>query len=167
MAGDPIFGPEALSSEHQLDEFDCGAPSLNDYLKRRAASDQSAEKSRTYVVCRGSRVIGFFSLAAASVEPAEATARAVKGQGKQPIPAVLIGRLAVDSAEQGGRLGEALLLEALAKAAYAAHTIGARVVLVHALDDRARAFYTRYGFEPSPTDPLHLMMLMKDIRKSI
>lgn len=167
MAGDPIFGPERLSSEHQLGAFDCGVDSLNDYLKDRATSDQSAEKSRTYVICRGRRAIGFFSLAAASVESAEATARAARGQGAQPIPAILIGRLAVDIAEQGRGIGEALLIEALTKSVHAADTIGARVVLVHAIDDRVRGFYSRYGFESSPTDALHLMMLMKDIRKSL
>jgi len=111
--------------------------------------------------------VGYFSLAAASVEPMDATERLARGQGAQAIPAVLLGRLAVDRRAQGEGLGEALLVQALAKAAVAADTIGARAVLVHAASADARAFYMRYGFEPSPTSDLHLIMLMKDIRKTL
>jgi predicted GNAT family N-acyltransferase len=167
VSDEPIFGPETLGPHHELDDFDCGIHSLNDYLKRRAASDQAADKSRTYVVCCGNRVVGYFSLAAAGVEARDATGRAAKGQGAQPVPAILIGRLAVDIAERGRGIGRELLIETLVKSAHAADTIGARVVLVHAVNEHARAFYLRYGFEPSPTDPLHLMMLMKDIRRSL
>jgi predicted N-acetyltransferase YhbS len=112
-------------------------------------------------------VIGYFGVAAASIEPKNATSRAACGQGRQPIPAVLLGRLAVDVSIQGNGIGGALLVEALMRAAAASRAIGARVVLVHALDERARRFYMHYGFEPSPTDSLHLMVLMKDLRKTI
>ena len=125
------------------------------------------DKTRTYVALRGRRVVAFFSLAASSVEPGDATDRASKGQGRHAIPVILLARLAVDASEQGQGLGETMLLDALAKCAGAAGAIGARAVLVHAKDDRARAFYERYGFEPSPTHPLHLIMLMKDVRKSL
>jgi GNAT superfamily N-acetyltransferase len=161
-----INGPELLAPDHGLDDFDCGTASLNEYLKRRSLSDQSAGKSRTFVITRGLRVIGFFSLAASSIEPEGATIRAAKGQGNQPIPAILLGRLAVDHDEQGHGLGEALLVEAMGKCMAAAQSIGARVVLVHALDERARSFYLKYGFEQSPCNELHLMMLMKDVRKT-
>lgn len=167
MSADLLFGPEPLDSHHDVEAFDCGNGSLNAYLSVRALHDQRADKSRTYVVARQGRVVGYFSIAAASVEAADATGRAARGQGAQAIPAVLIGRLAVDSAEQRKGLGEALLLEALRKCAAAAETIGARVVLVHAFDDGARAFYLRYGFEPSPTSALHLMLLMKDVRRTL
>ncbi len=109
----------------------------------------------------------YFSLAAASVEPADTTARLAKGQGRQPIPVILPGRLAVDLREQGHGLGEAMLVDALRRCARAAETIGARAVLVHAKDERARGFYARYGFEPSPTHPLHLVVLTKDVRMSL
>lgn len=161
-----VIGPEPLTSAHDVDEFDCGVGSLNEYLKRRALGDQAAGKSRTYVIARGERVIGYFSVASASIDPAQATERAAKGQGNQPIPAILLGRLAVDCKVQGERLGEALLVEALAKALAAAKVIGARVVLAHAIDAEAREFYRRYGFESSPCDDLHVMLLMKDIRKT-
>jgi GNAT superfamily N-acetyltransferase len=167
MSAEPIFGPEPLGSDHETDGFDCGIASLNDYLVKRASSDQKASKSRTYVVARGRRVVGYFSMTAASVEPRDATERAAKGQGAQAIPAVLIGRFAIASSEQGQGLGSALLVEALRKAAAAADTIGVRVVLVDALNEGVREFYLRHGFEVSPTDPLHLMMLMKDVRKTL
>ena len=104
---------------------------------------------------------------AASLEPADATTRLAKGQGAQGIPAILLGRLGVDRRAQGRGSGEALLVEAIARAAAAADTIGARAVLAHAASGDARSFYTRHGFEPSPTNLLHLMMLMKDIRKTL
>ena len=167
MSAEPVFGPEPLDSSHCVDEFDCGVQSLDDYLQLRALGDQSAGKSRTYVIVRDAKAVGYFSIASASVDPAEATERAAKGQGSQPIPAILLGRLAVDRSAQAEGLGEGLLIEALRKALSAAGIIGARVVLAHALDERARDFYLKYGFESSPCHHLHVMMLMKDIRKSL
>lgn len=167
MSADPLLGPEPLSPEHEVAGFECGKPSLDSYLIRQALQDERAHKTRTYVIARGRRVVGYFSLAAACVEPEQASERAAKGQGPQPVPAVLLGRLAVALGDQGQGFGEALLVEALTRAASAAGSIGARVVLVHAIDAEAAAFYARYGFEPSPTDPLHLMMLMKDVKRSL
>ncbi|MDZ4064068.1 MAG: GNAT family N-acetyltransferase [Coriobacteriia bacterium] len=167
MSDDQLFGPEPLGPYHDVSRFDCGIDSLNEFLIKRALSDQQADKSRTYVVARQNRVVGYFSVAAASIEPQGASARAAKGQGAQAIPGILIGRLSVDRGEQGRGIGEALLIEALRKAAAAAETIGARVVLVNAIHETVTAFYLRYGFEASPTDPLHLMVLMKDVRKTL
>ena len=156
-----------LVSAHSVEGFDCGIESLDNFLKRRALTDQAAGKSRTYVILRDNQVVGFFSVAAGSVEPDEATQRAIKGQGHQAVPAILLGRLAVDITEQGQGLGEALLMDALRKSVTAAETIGARVILVHAIDERARGFYLKYEFEQSPTHDLHLMMLMKDARLTL
>ena len=166
MSANSVFGPEPLASSHQIDEFDCRVPSLNDYLKVRALGDAPAGKSRTYVIVRNEKVIGYFSISSASIDPAEATQRAAKGQGKQNIPAILLGRLAVDVSAKGNGLGEALLIAALQKALQAAEIVGARVVLAHALDEGARSFYLKYGFEASPCHELHVKMLMKDIRKT-
>ena len=141
--------------------------SLDRYLARQALPDQAAGKSRTYVVTLHGVVVGHFALAAASVAPASATSRAKKGQGCQAIPAILIGRLGVDESVEGQGIGEALLVEALRRCSQAADTIGARVVLVNALDAHASDFYLRYGFEPSPIDANHLMMLIKDVRRSL
>lgn len=167
MTGEPLRAPEPLDASHEVAEFDCGVPALNEYLATRALADQRAEKSRTYVAVRARRVVAFFSLAASSIEPEEATERAAKGQGRHPIPVILLARLAVDVSEQGRGLGEAMLIEALLRCAAAATAIGARAVLVHAKDEGARSFYEKYGFESSPTNRLHLIILMKDVRRNL
>ena len=164
---DPLRGPSPLDSRHSVEGFDCGVQALNDYLVMRALPQQKAEKSRTFVATRADRVVAFFSLAAAGVLPVDATPRAATGQGSQEIPAILLARLAVDSSEQGRGVGSAMVLDALARCSRAADVVGARVVLVHARGERACTFYGKHGFEPSPTDPLHLMILMKDIRTSL
>jgi GNAT superfamily N-acetyltransferase len=110
--------------------------------------------------------VGYHSLAAGSVNKQDATERAAKGLPNYPIGVVLLARLAVDRREHGRGLGRALLKDALLRAVSAAEIVGVRAVLVHALNDEARRFYARFDFEPSPFDPLHLMLLMKDIRAS-
>ncbi len=167
MNAEPLFGPEALTAEHDVASFDCGEPALNAYLIGHALADQRGGKSQTQVAVRGALVVAYYSLAAGSVDAADAGQRLAEGQGRQPIPVVLLGRLAVDLREQGHGLGERMLVEALARSAAAADIIGARAVVVHALNERARGFYARYGFETSPTHQLHLVLLMKDIRKSL
>lgn len=150
-----------------MEGFDCGVEALDRYLKRQALRDRQADKAQTMVAVQKGRVVAYFSLAAASVEPDAATPRAVRGQGAQPIPAILLARLAVDRSEQQRGLGRAMLLQALARSAQAADAIGARLVLVQTKDERVRGFYERFGFEGSPTGDLQLMLLMKDIRKSL
>jgi predicted N-acetyltransferase YhbS len=166
-SADPLLGPFLLDAAHEVERFDCGVPTLNDYLVRQALIDQRAGKSRTYVAIRGGLVVAYFSLAAASLAPADATERAVKGQGSQHIPALLLARFAVATSEQRRGIGRGMLLDALARCAQAAEIVGARVVLVHAKDDGPRAFYAKHDFEPSPANPLQLMILMKDVRKSL
>lgn len=166
MSAEEVFGPEPLGPAHQLDGFDCGVESLNEYLRRFALGDLAAGKSRTYVIARGERVVGYFSLAMSSVSLQDATERVAAGQGGQPIPAILIGRLAIDKVEQGRGFGEALLVEALRKSVAAAQIIGARAVFAHALDEHAKSFYLKYGFESSPCHDLLVMLLMKDVRKT-
>ena len=167
MSDRSLTGPEPLSARHVVEGFACGDGALDTYIVRQALADQRAEKSRTCVFLDGVRVVAYWTLAAASVEPILATSRLAAGQGSQSIPVILLARLAVDMAWQGRGIGEAVLVDALARASHAATLIGARAVLVHAISPRAAAFYSRYGFEPSPTDPLHLVMLMKDIRASL
>jgi GNAT superfamily N-acetyltransferase len=158
---------EPLSVSHEVEGFDCAVEALDRYLELQALRDQQADKAQTMVAVHRGRGVAYFSLAAASVEPDAATARAAKGQGAQPIPAILLARLAVDRSAQGRGLGRALLLEALGRSAQAADTIGARLVLVHAKNESARGFYEHFGFEESPTGALQLMLLMKDIRRSL
>jgi GNAT superfamily N-acetyltransferase len=158
---------QPLTASHRVEGFDCGVVALDQYLKQQALRDMQADKAQTMVAVQRGRVLAYFSLAAASIEPGDASPRAVRGQGSQPIPAILLARFAVDRAQQGRGLGRAMLVEALARSAQAADTIGARVVLVHAKGAEVRGFYERFGFEPSPTGGLQLMLLMKDIRTSL
>lgn len=159
--------PEPLGKHHRLDEFQCGEPALDDWLKRYARAAHASDSARVYVTTLedGKTVAGYCALVAAQVASAQATARALKGQPRaRPVPAVLLARLAVDRQHQGAGLGRSLLQDVLLRCVEAADAIGARVLLVHAKHNAAKAWYTRYGFEESPTDPLHLLMLLKDVR---
>lgn len=159
--------PEPLGKQHHVDDFDCGEPALDDWLKRHALSAQASGSSRVFVTTLddGETVVGYYALAAAQVAPEEATARALKGQPRaRPVPAILLARLAVDRVHQRAGLGRSLLQDVLLRCVEAAEAIGARVLLVHAKHEAARDWYMQYDFEESPTDPLHLMMLMKDMR---
>jgi GNAT superfamily N-acetyltransferase len=164
------FGdPELLSPGHILEGFDCGRASLNAWLIEHARSAATARSARTYVVLDSDqdRVVGFHALAAASVERDAATARAIKGMARYPIPVVLLARLAVDASVNGRGLGAWLLRDAMTRTVGASEAIGVRAMLVHAADENARRFYVRHGLESSRTDPLHLMIPVKDIIAAI
>jgi GNAT superfamily N-acetyltransferase len=167
MNEEPLSPPVLLTPEHELTGFDCGKAPLNDFLFKYALQNQASGGARTYVLTRGERVIGYYSLAPASVVPADAPARVMKGQGRYPVPVILMARFALDLKEQGRGLGKVLFRDALRRALAGADAIGGRAFLVHAKDEDARAFYSRFGMEPSPTNPLHLFLRFKDIRKSI
>ena len=164
----PLSKVEAITESHDLSRFDCGAhPSLNDWLKRFALANQKNESARTYVVHRNRSVVGYYSISAGSVSIEASPARIAKGLARHPIPVILLARLAVDKREQGSGLGKALLKDALARIAQAADIVGARAVLVHAIDEAARKFYEHFDFEPSPVHEMQLMILMKDLRKAL
>jgi GNAT superfamily N-acetyltransferase len=159
--------PEPLGKQHRFDDFECGEPALDEWLKRHARGAHAADSARVFVttVEDGATVVGYYALAAAQVAPEDATARALKGQPRaRPVPAVLLARLAVDRKHQGAGLGRSLLQDVLLRCVQAADAIGARILLVHAKHDAAKAWYTQHGFLESPTDPFHLLMLMKDVR---
>jgi GNAT superfamily N-acetyltransferase len=159
---------EPISEIHDCSQFDCGGhESLNDWLKRFALGNQRNESARTYVVHRNHLVAGYYSISAGSVSVEEAPARISKGLARHPIPVILLARLAIDKSEKGTGLGKALLKDALLRTTRAADIVGARAVLVHAIDEAARMFYLHFGFEPSPIHELQLMLLMKDLRKSL
>ena len=163
----PPLSLELLAAHHDLSQFDCGKHvSLTEWLKRFARMNQASGDTRTYVVHRNLRVVGYYSLAPGSVSRKEATARARKS-APEPIPIVLLARLAVDKAEQGQGLGSALLKDALQRAYAGAEIIGGRAILVHAIDAEAAAFYRKFGFESCPGLELHLMVLMKDLRATL
>src|SRR5207248_2943590 len=151
---------------HDVSAFDCDVPALNNYLKKFAAEKQRNQSARTYVATRGDRVVGYYTLAAASARREETPARVAKGLAAHPVPVILLARLAVDNGEKGKGLGAGLLKDALLRAAAAAEIVGCRAVLVHAKDEAAQAFYQRFGFEPAPADPLRLYLLMKDLKAS-
>jgi predicted N-acetyltransferase YhbS len=163
----PLASPVPLDATHDLSAFNCGVPALNNYLKKFALQSQRSRSGRTYVACRGERVVGFYTLAAASVRREETPARVAKGLAAHPVPVILLARLAVDAGEKGKGLGSGLLRDALLRAVQAADIIGCRAVLVHGKDEIARAFYQRFGFEPAPADPLRLFLLLKDIKASL
>ena len=155
---------EKLTRAHAVDGFDCGTAALNRFLERYALQNQQADASRTYVALAGDEVIGFYTLVVGEVAHADAPARIIKGLAKYPIPVMVLARLAVSHARQGQGIGAGLLKDALVRIVAAADQAGIRAVAVHAKDDAARAFYERFDFERSPTDPYHLLLLMKDVR---
>ena len=163
---EPLSAVEKLSPDHELSAFSCGTPALDTWLKRFARQNQAAGASRTYAVHRANRVVGYYALAAGSVERQEAPDRVSRGLARHPLPVVILARLAVDQTEQGSGPGRALLKDALLRIANAVDVIGVRAVLVHAKDENARRFYERFDFEPSPIDPLQLFLLVKDLKRA-
>jgi GNAT superfamily N-acetyltransferase len=159
--------PEPLGKHHRVDDFECGEPPLDEWLKRHARGAHALGSARVFVTTLedGETVVGYYALAAAQVAPDEATERALKGQPRtRPVPAILLARLAVDRKHQRAGLGRSLLQDVMLRCLDAAEAIGTRVLLVHAKHEAAKAWYMQYGFEASPTDPLHLLMLLKDVR---
>jgi GNAT superfamily N-acetyltransferase len=161
--------PEPLGSGHVLEGFDCGRASLNVWLIRYARQAAAVGSARTYVVVDSDqeRVVAYHALVAAELERKAATARVIKGMPQYPTPVILLARLAVDLSVARRGLGAWLLRDAMLRTLAASETIGVRAMLVHAIDEEARAFYLRHGLEPSPTDPLHLMILIKDIANAV
>lgn len=161
--------PEPLGPGHSLSGFECGVGSLNTWLERHARAATGAGSARTYVVTDRvqSRVVGYHALTVASVEHRDATRRASKGMPRHPIPAVLLARLAVDESVKGRGIGAFLLRDAMSRALAVSEEAGIRLLLVHALGEDARRFYSHFGFEPSPTDEMNLQLIVKDIRASL
>jgi predicted N-acetyltransferase YhbS len=167
MTMQPIRSPRALDKGRDLSAFDCGVQPLNDYLRKYALLNHQSRAARTYVALRGEQVVAYYTLAAGSVGREETPRRVAQGLGRYPVPVILLARLAVDISEQGRGLGGGLVKDAILRAAQAADIIGVRALLTHAKDEAARAFYAKFGFEPSPVNELHLYLLMKDIQKTL
>jgi GNAT superfamily N-acetyltransferase len=157
--------PEPLGVNHDIEALDCGIESLNAWLTTHALHAAAAGSARTFVIVDTDqhRVVGYHALAAASIAHADATSRARKGMPRHPIPAALLARLAVDATVRGRGIGAWLLRDAMLRTVNAADEMGIRILLVHAIDENARSFYLRHGFEPSPTDALNLQVLVKDL----
>lgn len=163
----PYSMPVLLSGGHACDGFDCGNIVLNEWLRRYAWQNQQANAAKTFVVCQGSQVIGYYSLAVGAADYIGAPERVRKGLARHPIPVMILARLAVDIRHQGKKVGRGLLKDACLRTLRAADIAGIRAVFVHAKDERARTFYERFGFESSPIHPLQLMLLIKDIKKTL
>ncbi len=155
--------PRPISEADNIADFDSGELSLDEYLHGRALANHVQGASRCFVTCRDGRVVGYYALASGAVMRGDAPGK-VRRNMPDSVPVILLSRLAVDLKEQGRGVGSQLLRDAITRCIVAAEFIGVRAILVHALHDEARAFYAHFEFEPSPTDPLHLMLLMKDAR---
>ena len=157
--------PEPLADRHDLIEFRSGEASLDDWLKRRARANQVSGASRTYVVCEGQHVIGYYALAS-GVVTVEAAGRFRRNM-PNPIPVAVLARLAVDRGWQGRGIGRALFRDAARRVAHAADAIGIRGIVVHAISEEAKNFYLALGFDPSPREPITLMVTLSDIRAAL
>ncbi len=156
-----------LKSEHGRKEFDCGNEPLNQYLKAYALQNQKRDLVRNYVCCDGKGAVkGFYSLTYGQLTPDELPPKITKGGGKYPIPVMLLARLGVDKEYQGVKLGSALLKDAILRTIQAANIGGLKLLIVHAKDDQARAFYERHGFQPSLLDPLKMFLPMALAKES-
>jgi GNAT superfamily N-acetyltransferase len=160
----PLTRPERLTDAHEFNDFLSGIASLDDWLKRRARANQVSGASRTFVVCDDHRVVGYYALASGAIAVASSVGRFRRNM-PDPIPVAVLGRLAVDRAQQGRGLGRALFRDCALRVAHAADTIGIGGIVVHAISEEAKAFYQALGFDPSPAEPMTLMVTLGDIRR--
>lgn len=161
-----LQAPEPLAEHHALDAFDCGVASLDDWLRRRAAQNQASGASRTFVASDAGNVVAYYALASSAIAPTAAPGRFRRNM-PDPIPVVVLGRLAITRSHQGRGLGRALFQDAGRRVIYAAETIGIRGLLVHAISDEAKAFYLQLGLDPSPLEPMTLMTTVTDLRAAL
>lgn len=158
---------QKLDRTHIVENFDCGSDDLNRFISRFALNSQSAGSAQTYVALADENVVGYYSLAVGAVAHSHAPTRMAKGLARHPVPVMLLARLAVDNDAKRKGLGAALLRDALARTLQAADIAGIRAIIVHAKDSEARQFYEHFDFDPSPTDPYHLHLLIKDLNNQM
>ena len=158
---------EKLRRDHAVEGFDCGREQLNQYLRRYAWQNQQAGAAQTYAGLAGDVIAGFHTLAVGEVTFAGAPQRLTKGLARHPVPIILLARLAVDRRWQNRGVGKALLKDAMLRTLQAAHIAGVRALEVHAKDDEARRFYEHFDLVPSPSDPMLLFVLLKDVRRIV
>jgi GNAT superfamily N-acetyltransferase len=157
----PLRAPERLTPEHDLADFACGEASLDEWLRRRALSNQESGASRTYVISAGAKVIGYYALAVGAIAHGDAPGRNKRNM-PDPVPVMVLGRPAIHRDYQGQGIGAALLRDAILRTLQAAKIAGIRAILVHAISEAARKFYEKFGFRPSPADPMTLMITLKE-----
>ncbi len=162
----PVSAPEPLSDGHQIDPFDSGEPVLDDWLRRRSRANQVSGASRTYVACEGKRVVAYNALASGAIAQAGVPGKFGRNT-PEPIPVVVLARMAVDRSYQGRGLGRALFRDAARRVSHAADTIGIRGMVVHAISEEARKFYLALGFEPSSAEAMTLVVTRRDLRAAL
>lgn len=158
--------PEPLADRHDFGDFRCGEATLDDWLRRRARANEVSGASRTYVVCAANRVVGYFALASGMVMQEAAPGRFRRNM-PNPIPVAVLARLAVDERWHGQGVGRALFRDAALRVSHAADSIGIRGIVVHAISEQAKEFYAALGFDPSPSEPMTLMVTLSDIRAAL
>ena len=163
---DSLVAPRNLSADYDVSGFDSGEPALDEWLRRRALQNEASGASRTYVVCAGRRVVGYYTLAVGAVAHAHAPGR-VRRNMPDPLPVMLLGRLAVDKAFQGRGIGTGLLRDAVLRTVQAAEIAGIRAILVHVISAAARRFYEERGFVASPVDPMTVMITFREAVKML
>jgi GNAT superfamily N-acetyltransferase len=161
-----LSAPEPLAAHHQVGDFASGVASLDEWLNRRALANQISGASRTFVVCNANKIVGYYALASGAVTVVTAAGHFRRNM-PDPIPVVVLARLAVDRAHQGRGLGRALFRDAATRIVNAADAIGIRGILAHTISNDARNFYITLGFEPSPIEPMTLMVTLSDVRKNL
>ena len=161
-----LAAPQLLTAEHVVSEFDSGVPSLGEWLRRRALANQSKGASRTYVLSDTDRVVAFYALAASAVASGAAPGR-FKRNMPEPIPVVVLGRLAIARSHQGRGLGRALFQDAAQRVVHASEAIGIRGLLVHAISDEAKSFYLSLGLTSSPIEAMTLMATIEDLTRAM
>ncbi len=159
-----LSSPSSLSQDHELDGFQSGVEALDEWLRRRARANEAGGGSPTIVLAAGRRVVGYYCLAAGSLIPSAATGQ-VRRNMPNPVPVILLGRLAIDRAWQNRGLGGDLLRDAVLRSLAAGGILGARAMLVHAISEEAKAFYQKHGFRSSPLDSMMLMITLLEARE--
>jgi len=166
FAGGEISSPEKISSKHDLSQFQCGEPTLDDWLRRRALQNEESGASRTYVVSVSNRVVGYYALATGAIAHLDAPGR-IRRNMPDPVPVMVLGRLAVDRIVQGQSVGRSLLKDAILRTLQAAEIAGVRAILVHAISEGAKRFYENWGFISCPMDPMMLAIPLSEAQKAI
>jgi len=161
-----LQSPVSLSAAHVLDGFDSGVASLDDWLRKRALPNQTSGASRTFVTCDAGRVVAYYALAASAIATRSAPGKFRRNM-PDPIPVVVLCRLAIARSHQGQGLGRSMFQDAAKRIVQAADTIGIRGLLVHAISEDAKAFYLQLGLDPSPLEPMTLMVTIADLRAAI
>lgn len=161
-----ISAPVPLADHHRIDEFNCGDASLDDWLRRRARANQASGATRTFVICEDNAVVGYYALASGAIAASHAIGKFRRNM-PEPIPVAMLARLAVHRALHGRGVGRALFQDGALRVLSASDAIGIRGMIVHAVSEEAKAFYLALGFDPSPLEPMTLMITLADMRLNL